>query len=340
MPRWLSCSIQLAALLMPASLGAEGSPPRQLLNAPVLGYVLDASRGSVRPIWGIPGASTLGQPFQLGVALRRVEVSARQDYALAVTAAGEVVAIGFAASGDTGVRQVAGAAPGADRIALSPMGRAAALYSRAGNAVQIVTGLPAAPSVTRTVDLSTLPGALAAAAVNDEGALLAAFSERGLALLFLVKPDESVQFVTPLGEPAALSFLPNGRDALVADGRENTVYLIRDLAGAAAATLVAGEADAISRPVAVETSLEGDRAFVAGSSGTILAVDLATGDRTALTCRCTPTGLARLNGRAVFRLTEPSADPLWVLDADAPEPALVFVPADAAPAAVARGAEQ
>ena len=119
MHRWLCFPIQLATLLLPALLGAEDSSQRQLLNAPVLGYVLDASRGSVRPIWGIPGASTLGPPIEFGVVLRRVEVSARRDYALGVTAAGEVVAVGLAASGDAGVRQVAGAVLGTDRIALS-----------------------------------------------------------------------------------------------------------------------------------------------------------------------------------------------------------------------------
>jgi len=45
-----------------------------------------------------------------------------------------------------------------------------------------------------------------------------------------------------------------------------------------------------------------------------------------LSCQCTPTGLDRLAGTDVFRLTEPSTGPMWVLDAGAHQSRIVFVP--------------
>ena len=45
-------------------------------------------------------------------------------------------------------------------------------------------------------------------------------------------------------------------------------------------------------------------------------------------CDCTLAGLHPLAGGAVFRLTEPSADPLLLLDAGGLEPRIVAVPPD------------
>jgi hypothetical protein len=61
-------------------LGAQSS----WINGPVLGFVAERSGSFVRPILGIPGASILGEPLELGSEVRIVAISPRQDYAIAV----------------------------------------------------------------------------------------------------------------------------------------------------------------------------------------------------------------------------------------------------------------
>jgi hypothetical protein len=91
---------------------------------------------------------------------------------------------------------------------------------------------------------------------------------------------------------------------------------------------VAGPKEGIASPVAVAISNDGKRAFVAnGKSGTIAILDLQAKTQVGeLTCQCTPTGLDRLAGVDVFRLTEPSNRPMWVLEAAAHQSRIVFVP--------------
>src|SRR5436190_14394980 len=54
------------------------------IHAPQLGLVFDEAAGALRPIWGIAGSSTLGDPLPLGVTLKGAVVSPSQDYALAL----------------------------------------------------------------------------------------------------------------------------------------------------------------------------------------------------------------------------------------------------------------
>src|SRR5207244_8988577 len=55
------------------------------LSGPILGYTLDIKASAFRVIKGIPGASALGKPVDLGVKVRRAVVSLERDYALAVS---------------------------------------------------------------------------------------------------------------------------------------------------------------------------------------------------------------------------------------------------------------
>jgi hypothetical protein len=71
---------------------------------------------------------------------------------------------------------------------------------------------------------------------------------------------------------------------------------------------------------------------------TILARDGAPA--VSIPCGCQPAGLTRLAGNSVYRLTEPSKDPMWLLDAGAADARIVAVPPDrsqSAPAATVEG---
>jgi hypothetical protein len=110
-------------------------------------------------------------------------------------------------------------------------------------------------------------------------------------------------------------------------------YLIRE--GGERIVIEPGFAD----PIAVAITEDGKRVFVANASGEIAAAELIDGGVSALTqarCDCAITGIQRLNGSAVFRLTEITRNPMWLLDAGKSELRTLFVP----PAAPQAGSEQ
>jgi hypothetical protein len=54
--------------------------------------------------------------------------------------------------------------------------------------------------------------------------------------------------------------------------------------------------------------------------------DLNTGPAPLVACQYRFSGLERLEGNAVFHLSDLSSEPLWAVDGDAPETRVVFIP--------------
>jgi hypothetical protein len=241
------------------------------------------------------------------------EVSPRQDYALAAGA--ESVWL-VRLDGAQEAKPVLGGSAG--RIAISPSGSAAAVYSQG---LQILKGLPGTPSVASLA----LPGALTAMAVNDAGDLVLAVSGEQL---FALRPGAEPRHLGPAGDASALTFAENSSEALVADPARNEVFLLR---GENERLILASERDGISEPVAV--SLTARRGFVANrGSNSVVVLDLGGGPPARISCPCEVTGLQRLRGEAVFRLTGPLESASYLLEVTAGEARLWFVPAGAAPA--------
>jgi hypothetical protein len=295
----------LAALLLAPIVTAQD------VQGPVLGYAWDTASSRLRPILGIPGSSLLGAPLDLSVPLSLVELSPRQDYALAAGA--ESVWL-VRLDGARSVHPVLSGS--ADRIVISPTGTAAAVYSQE---LQILKGLPGTPSAAAVA----VPGPLTAMAVNDAGNLvLAVCGEQ----LFALRPGAAPRRLGPAGAGSALAFADNTTDAIVADAANNEVFLLR---GENERLILASERDGVSEPVAV--ALAAGRGFVANrGSNAVLILDLGGGPPARISCPCEVTGLQRLRGEAVFRLTGPLQSASYVLEVAAGEPRLWFVPAASA----------
>ena len=287
---------------------------------PVLGYVLDPA-GSLHQMPGLPGASWLSAPLHLGMRLAAGAVSPRQDYLLGLTVSDRRAILLRFAGGST---LLAGVDAGADRVVLSPSGTAVIFAFDARGRLQIITGLPDAPTLAGSVDLSQLPGAPAAIALSDDGTSILASAPAGDgAAIFALSSQSVPRLLMNGGDFAALAFLRNSTDALVADRLRNTLYRLH---GAEIVPLAAA-ADGIAAPVSIAASADGSRIFVVNSAtATVGFVGAAGGPWTLLSCSCSPATLAPLAGNAVFRLTEVSEEPLWILDADSPDPRLLLVP--------------
>ena len=318
----------LAALIWAAlsAWGAEDPVRASGIGGPVLGYVYDAAVKGVRPILGVPGAATMGEPLEAGFEMVQAAVSPEQDYILAVAAEGREVRLLKIKRGVIAGSAMPDLPPDPEQIVLSPMGSAAAFRYPGADRIQVVAGFPDAPILKREIDLSTIRSSVTAVAISDDADTLLVASEDGT--LFVTDSDGGVRAMGTFGHVAALKFLERGHDALVADATGNSIYLIRDAAGAGPVVRMAGERDGVAGPREVVASRDGRRAVVMnGGAGDLILLDLVGGPAVRVACEVTATGLERLDGNAVFRLTEAGAGPVWLLDGDWPEPRVIFVAA-------------
>jgi len=309
----------LALLMSPAAVW----PATNSIEGPRLGFVFDHATKAVRPILGIPGAATLGQPLESGLDLRKIAISAMQDYVLATEGEHNQVVVLATNHSPLVAVAVQGADRGPDQLTISAGGTSAALYFKGGNHVQVISGLPAAPRISARLYLSAgqAPSALA---ISDDGqTLLAGVADS----VYWVSPSGEVPILRHLQKIASISLASN-HTALIADSAANQIHRVQNVTTAIESDVVAGVKEGISAPIAVAVSHDGKRAFVAnGKSKTIAIIDLQSKAEVGkFSCQCSPTGLDRLAGTDVFRLTEPSNGPMWVLESTAQQSRIVFVP--------------
>ena len=307
-----------ASLLFPV-LGTGAS-----IQGPELGLVFDSAKGELRQILGIPGAAVLGRPMALGVAVRKVAVSPLGDYVLAIGGEHNDAMV-FAVGRNPLV--VSGADRGAEQIALSVGGKSAALYYKQTNRIEVVAGFPGEPKVTAEYSLSS-GQTLTAMAISDDGKMvLAAAGGR----VFQVTTGGETPVAGDLGRVVSIT-IPTAGEAFIADNARNEILRVKGIGAGIETDVVAGSKNGINSPVAVAVARDGSRAFVANAKpGTVSIIDLR-GEAAVKTvdCACKPTGLDRLAGNEVFRLTEFSKQPIWTVDAGGTEARVLFVPAEAA----------
>ena len=289
------------------------------LARPSMGFVFDQSTHTLRRIEGIPGAALVGSPVDFGFALSSAYVAPRLD-SVFVMADGDCRAHLFRLTADAPRELAVDSMGGCFLVAYSPSGTAAALYSR--GSVLVIKGLPDAPVVAATVSLRPnprpqrpLPFTLA---ISDDGTYLL-YGAGGLIELFGVAGDR--RRVADGAREVTAAFAPGGHDAAVI--QRDKLILFQDIAGAATERTFPG----IEMPSGLAFSPDGKKLFVASMGlQSVTTIQVATGDRSALPCDCTPSTLIPMG--SLFRLNELGTEPLWLLDT-ASDRGLVFVPAPA-----------
>ena len=300
-----------------------------------LGYVFDTRISALRPLSGIPGAAVLGAPVDSGGPVRKAYVAPGQNYAIAFTDSG-VVVVQFGSGTDPAVVTPLGVDSSAARIvALSPNGAAAALYSPNEALVRILTGLPGAPGVARSVAVGAVAGSIRLLAISNDAAVLIAVTHDSSAdstspdAVVIVDNDGNGQNLTNSTHVSALQFANDAHDLLLTDDSDDTLSIIQGLPDAAAYNVLADGSAGISGPVALNTSLSGNVVVANGRTANILILDSGGSQIGTYPCLVAPTGLTRLNGNAVFLLNVISNDdPLWLFDGDSSTPRVMFVPVD------------
>jgi DNA-binding beta-propeller fold protein YncE len=222
------------------------------------------------------------------------------------------------------------------RVVFSPSGTAAALFTR-GKA-QVFQGLPSAPALAGSVTLPAAGGVEPSAAgvgrthqpapvaadfaISDDGVYVLSVSGGSVLLLSVNGQNRSL---VQASAGSLVAFAPGGHDAAVMDPVAG-LMVIRDAAGTATPQTIAPSDDSLASAVGIGFSQNGAKLYVASSTAQgVVAFDLNAGSRNTITCDCTPATLITMG--SLFRLTEFGSAPLWLLDAGAAAPRIVFVPA-------------
>jgi hypothetical protein len=302
-----------------------------------LGFVYDTRISALRPLSGIPGAAVLGAPLDTGTGgpIRNAYVAPRQNYAVALTDSGAVV-VPFVSGTDPAVMTPLGIdSSAAGIVAFSPNGAAAALYSANEALIRIVTGLPGAPVLARSVPVGAVSGAIRLLALSNDGAVLIAVTHDNSAdstspdAVIMVANDGTPQNLTSSTHVSALQFAGDAHNLLLTDDSDDTLSIIQGLPDAGAYSVIADADSGISGPVALNTSSNGNIVVANGRTANILVLDSGGSQLGTYPCLVTPTGLSRLNGNAVFLLNVISNDdPLWLFDGDSATPRVMFIPVD------------
>jgi hypothetical protein len=265
----------------------------------------------LRAIYGVPGSFQFGDPIPLPEGVTRVHLAPWQDFALAER--GEAgLAILFLKSGAVDrVVAVNGGLPGADWVAFSPAGRSAVLYSSSANRLQIVTGLPDAPSVTLDLDAAVQPETPRTAGVSDDGKTLLMASATAV---YLVRPGASAQLVLSGGDIPSVAFLRNRVDAVVLDRGTGSIHLLQNLDSAPAARLLAVGLDGVGR---IFPAWDGESVFVSRPGAMELSsVDLASGLLRDFPSTVAPVKLIPLRNRDTFLISAKPGQPGWIFFQD------------------------
>jgi hypothetical protein len=276
------------------------------MSGPLAGFVLDQETRSVRPVLGVPGSA-----YVAAAVLQNVDalaVSPDGNRALAAQAEG-LAWVERLPGGDFNAVRIEGSA-GADRLAWSPDGSAAAAYGADARSVQVLVN----GKVSRVVDLSALDS-VSSLAIDNGGDYVIAGAAGGI---FLARKDGDVRLVAAVASPAALAI--RGEDLFVAAG---AVFEINDYAGKA--TLLPFAEDAAA--VALQVAPGGERLIVATESAVSIFEIASRSVAAKLDLDFKPTMLHRLGAAAVFALNSGKAgvEPLYAVSASA-APAVFFVP--------------
>jgi hypothetical protein len=275
-------SLIISTLLATAAIAQVGGP--------VLGYVPEGA--TVRPMYGLPAAGAIGAGIAEG-GWSRIAVSPSQNFLIATSAAtGAVQVVNLL---KPSVTAIPGAAANPDILAVSPSGTSAALWFTSSSHIQVVTGLPDAPSV-RTIDASFLNASPLAISVSDDGQWAAALFSAGV---YAFGPSAQVIPLQTDSGVVALSFMHNSHDLALATSARAT-----SIAGVGAANqpsiLYDYSAQSLS-PRALGVSFDNQQVVVADAAGKLVNINAASHAASTVDCACSPTGVFSLGG-SVFRL--------------------------------------
>ena len=294
-----STSIVSAQGVIGIRSSAPGNSPkyhRQLEAArPLLGYVTDGSN-VLRSVVGSAGSAVWGEPLSIPGSEITTFLPPRQEYVLLSSNAGLSVARLSRSTIYPG-SVIPGAMPHPDRVAFSPSGEAAALFSQEQSRIEVLS-FGAQAHVLWSVPANG--GELLEFAIADDNKLLVVhFANQPPVYSLRGAPWQ------PLStnyQPAATTFLPHSHDLVLSDRVQKAIVLLPDAGRAPVAErlLAIGTVDADLLLPNKETSR-----LLAVQTGAALSwsIDLTNGAVTPLTVKNQIDSLTLLRDGQTFLLS-------------------------------------
>lgn len=298
----------------------------QPMQAPMLGFAYASGVTEVRVINGVSGASTQGSALNLPSNVTGISFSPRQNSALvAVSGGGPVGVISFQTAQPGPLMTISGAISQPDIIAFSPTGAAAALYSASEGHLQVVTGLPSSPQVTRDLTSAQFPANPQALAIADDGVtLLEGTSDNSIYLLSGNSP-QLLENVSALG---AIAFNPKTTDALIFDRGAGTLALMANVSVQHSTQAVASGLTGLEG--AVFLASDGRNALVsAANAKSVWEVNLQSLQTQTVPLQTPATMLMPLRTAGNYLLTWQPGGLAWIIDTNLSKAAVYLVPAAA-----------
>lgn len=282
------------------SLAAEST-----VSGPSLGYVLDNEANAVRRIAGVAGSSTMDAPLALQ-GFRALAVASIAGYAVGAAEDGTVSFVRLRTLDHFTVDGVGGSP---DSAVTSASGSALLLFWKDGNRIQVLNGLPDAPSVSFE---GTLPGAPAISAVNDTGSQALIVIHAGDGDTLYTAASGNLTALQKTDRITAADFARRGSDAFFTDA--SALYRVH-----------AGNIDRIADAASVLALAADSGTVLLARQKSITAVSLTDFSATDVPCGC-PVSTVRALTATVFRVSDAMNAPLWILDVSGSDPAFYFIP--------------
>jgi hypothetical protein len=318
-------------LLLAISSFAGFLPAEQTsLSGPIEGFTFDDPTGSFRAVIGFPGSASLGPAILSGFG--HGSVAPQRDYGLAFSDSQSLFVSGLSSAGPF-ASPLSALVDRPEDVAWSGDGSFAVVFSRSGNWIQTLGGLPNSPATAASTDLSYLGGSLSAIGVDVTGKRIAIGIAGDSGGVYLITNGGGPVSVLAVSNPIALAFSGDGSALYVLDGSALQVSALQ-LADLTTQTL---SFDGLADPVGIKPGRDAaNRAvlYVVGRKDSLLRTyDLSSFQILTDMPLDFPPSEIRDFGPNSFLLAPRSTDrsPLWLFTSS-PQQAIYFVPA--APAAV------
>ncbi len=301
---------------------AQHSP----LSGPVEGFVFDAPTQSFRAISGALGAASLGSVLLSGFDFGAV--APRQNYGIAYQS-GQCLLVSGLDSAQPSSAMISDSCTLPEGVAWSGDGTVAVLYSRTGNWLQVVTGLPTQAVVNTPISVAPLGGSLSAVASDRTGALVFIAVTGSSAGVYQVQSDQSLVPVLSLAQPLALAISDSRQVLYALEGAGNQIFemSLTDL------SFQSWALSGLLNPIALipaRGAMQQPVLYVAGGSDQLLvAFDAASHAPSAyVPLDFSPVVIERIGTHSfALRSRVSSTDPLWTFEDTSEPPSVYFIPA-------------
>ena len=299
----------------------------QALQLPMLGFVYTSAPTEVRVINGVSGASTQGAALSLPAGVTAISFAPGQKSALvAVSGGGSVGAVSFQASQPGPLLTIAGAISQPDIVAFSPTGAAAALYSASEGHVQVISGFPGSPQLTRDLTSAQLPAAPQMLAIADDGVtLLEGTADNAIYALAGSNP----QLLANVSALGGIAFNPKSTNLLIFDRGAGTLSLMPNVGGVPSTQVIANGLTGLEG--AALFASDGRNALIGGTKVTnVWEVNLQTSQQHTLPLQSPPAMLTLLRTPGDYLVAWQPGGLAWIIDTNPPQGVVYLVPAAAA----------